>query len=132
MTKPTQKKLYPLLLLILIFIIQVFVCDGYVYSTCTSVYFKDLTYIAQIYKPDIPDIPHVNAGSFIKKADDVPACIACRLFDYNKKNFLYSDTCLYRNDILSRHLDFQDNHIDQSIQKKNILYQSSDDPLPLI
>ena len=131
MSKPTHKKLYPFLLLILFFIIQAFVCDGYVCSTCNSVYFKDFTYIAQIYKPDIPDIPHINVDSFIDKSDDVPACITCGLSD-NKKDFLYSDACLCLNDLLNRHLDLPNIYINQSIQKKNILYQSSDDPLPLI
>ena len=85
MIKPTQKKLYPLLLLILIFIIQASVCSGYAYSTYNSVYFQDFTYIEQIYKPDIPDIPYINDDSFIEKSDDVPACITCGLID-NKKD----------------------------------------------
>lgn len=131
MIKPTQKKIYPFLLLILIFIIQASVCDYDAYSTSNSVLFKDFTYIEQIYEPDIPDIPYINDDSFVDKSDDVPACITCGLFD-NKKDFLYSDACLYSNDLLNRHLDFPNNYINQAIQKKNILYHSSDDPLPLV
>ena len=134
MSKPTPKKLYPLLLLLpllLISIIQAFACNDDACSASNSVCLRDDIYIEQVYKPDIPDIPHINADSIIENSDDVPACITYNLFD-NKKDFLYSDTCFYRNDLLNRHLGFSGNYINQSIQKKNILYQSSDEPFPLI
>ena len=131
MHKQTPKKLYPLILLILILVFQAFVYNNDACSASDSVCFEDSTYTEQIYKPDIPDIPHINNNSLVTKSDHVPVCITYRLFD-NKKDFLYSGTCLYPNDLLKRHLDFPDNHINQSIQKKNLLYQSSDDPLPLL
>ncbi len=128
MSKPTPKKIYPLLLLILILIFQAFVYNDDACSASNSVCFHDFTYTEQVYHPDKPDIPHINDDSFIEKSDDVTACITCGLLD-NKKDFLFSDTFLYCNALLNRHLGFPDNHINQSIQKKNILYQSSDDPL---
>ncbi len=135
MSKPIPKKIYPLLLLLLplllIFIVQAFACNDDACSTSNSICFRDDIYIEQVYTPDPRDIPHINADSLIEKSDDVPACVKCNLFD-NKKDFLYSDACLCLNDLLNRHLGFPDNPVNQSIQKKNILYQSADDPLPPI
>ena len=134
MSKPTLKKLYPLLLLIpllLIFIIQALACNEGACATSNSVCIQDDKYIDQFYNPGPPDIPHINVEAFIEKSADVSAGITCKLFD-NKKDFLYSDTCLCLNDLLNRHMRFPNNTIIPSIQKKKILYQSADDSLPLL
>ena len=134
MSKQTQKKLFPLLLslpLLLVFIIQALACNDDACSTSNPVCFQDEIYIERFYTPDPQEISHINVAPLVDKFDNVTAYIKYNLFD-NKKDFLYSDTCLCLNDVLNRHLDFPDNHTNQSIQKKKILYQSADnDPLPL-
>ena len=127
MSTPAPKKLYPLLLLTTIFIVQASVCNDDVCSISNSPYLKIFNYLKQFSAPDIQDNSCIDDTSFIDKSDDIPASSACILFD-NKKDFIFSDSCRYPNGILFRHLVFPDN-IAQYIQKMNSLHQSSDDPL---
>lgn len=133
MNKLSKKSLYPVLLFLFLFIFQAFLYNDDACSLSSQVCFQDFTFIELIYKPDIQEIPQTPSDSSFNNHDDYPSIFSLDNLDNSKFKFLQSNTSLYSNEIINRHLAFPNSNTISIIQKKNHWHQSSDDePSPRI